>query len=123
MDKYQQIRLKLEAGDNNIRISSETDKNYKYVKGIYVSLPFDCYQPYATLGLKIGQTELFTEDHEAKLLSCGSNVAPNDMFFRFDGKVEASGSVVEGRFKMQNQYGYTYLDVIIYLWLSNHEPK
>ena len=123
MDKFQQIRVHVDT-EKTYRINAETDKGYRRVKGIFVSMPHDYYHVGACLGLKIGQETLFSDEHETKLLTTGNQVAPNNRFFLFDSKVEANGSVVEGRFTTE-MYAPMYppYDMVIYLWLTNDEQE
>lgn len=126
LHKFQQVTVSIASVGESKRFSVETDKEYKYVKGIFISMPRDSFHDGATLGLKVNKQEVFDDAHETRLLSCDMSVAPNHKFFFFDELLEAGGSTVEGRLTdggKTQPYEVPYL-VRIYLWLTNEsKPK
>lgn len=115
--KYQIIKVKVSEKSQMIKFSADTDKKFKRVKGLFVSLPSNEALFESTLELKIADVEIFPEDFEVKLLTCGDQIAPNDRFYtKLDE--EALGSRLEGRFKdggTSRTYPFTAL---IYLRLE-----
>ena len=79
--KFQQIRVRIAAPGDAVRINAQTDKQYSRIRGIYVSLPKGKLIPGTALGLKVNNQEVFEELHEVKLLTSGNQVAPNKKFF------------------------------------------
>lgn len=106
LTKYQLIRVKVNTPGETVKFSAETDKLYKQVQGIYVSLPKDDSHFGSTLELRIAEQEIFPEGFESKLLATSQHTPPGDRFAMFDTDevVDASGSYVEGRF---TDGGYT----------------
>ena len=69
--KFQQIRVRIAAPGDAVRINAQTDKQYSRIRGIYVSLPKGKLIPGTALGLKVNNQEVFEELHEVKLLTSG----------------------------------------------------
>ena len=113
--KFQQIRIRISEAGQSVRHGAELDKNYKFLKGIYVSIPEDIAIAATTLGLKIGQYDLLDPSHEAKLLTSGQAVSPNSRFFLFPEVIDANGATLE----------VLYTDGAIYPLLSdvNADPN
>ena len=62
------------------------------------------------------------DDHDVRLITCGQGVAPNDKFFRFEEKLEASGNAFEGRYSDPSIEGVSYpYEAKVFLWLVNEE--
>ena len=134
--KFQQIRVTVTKPGDSIRFNAQTDKQYARIRGIYVSIPEERLVPGCLLGLKVNNQDIFEDVHEAKLLTSGNQVAPNQKYFFFEELLDAAGSTVEGRFtdgqpaisiapsaSVENgysAYGYPY-EVKIYLWLNNEK--
>lgn len=118
--KFQMIRVGVPEPGAQVRFSGETEKTYARLLGIFVAMPAAIYEIGSTLSLKVGGADVFDEDHDVRLISCGQAVAPNDKFFRFDERIDAGGSAVEGRFKdaANTDQGYPY-EAKIFLWLVN----
>jgi len=129
--KFQQIRVRIAAPGDSVRINAQTDKQYSRIRGIYVSLPKGKLIPGTALGLKVNNQEVFEELHEVKLLTSGNQVSPNKKFFFFEEHLDAGGSTLEGKLtdgaepiidgggkKVNLPYGYPY-EAKIYLWLCN----
>lgn len=93
--KFQQIRIRISEAGQSVRTSAELDKNYKYLRGIYVSMPEEIAIPATTLGLKIGQYDLLDPSHEIRLLTSGLEVPPNNRFYTFPESIDANGATVE----------------------------
>jgi hypothetical protein len=127
--KFQQIRITVNHPGEAMRLSTQTDKLYARIRGIYVSLPQENLVAGTLLGLKVNGQEVFEELHEVKLLTSGNQVAPNQKFFLFEEHLDAGGSAIEGRLTDGAAIvdpapgdlpveGYPY-EAKIYLWLTN----
>ena len=119
--KFQQIKVRLTAPGDAVRFNAETDKQYARVRGIFVSYPTDQAMIGSLLGLKINGQEVFDEFHEARLLTCGHQVSPNNKFFLFEEVLEAAGSAIEGKLTDSGTLNEQWfpMDVKIYLYLVN----
>ena len=96
---WQHHRLRVGAPGDKVKFEFDTNKNFKRVKGIFVSVPQDAILIAATMGLRINGKEMFDDTHEMKALSANLTVAPNDRFFIFPEDVPAAGSKVEGVYR------------------------
>lgn len=120
--KFQMIRIGVPVGGATVRYNGETDKSYSRIRGIFVALPDPKVEYGATLSLKVGGQDVFDDDHDVRLISCGQGVAPNDKFFRFEEKIEAGGSAFEGRFTDPAIEGVNFpYEAKVFLWLVNEE--
>lgn len=123
--KYQRIPVIITAAGTTTLFSANTDKLYKNVTGICVSLPYDASLYGTTVAMKIASEEIFDENFEAKLLAVNSEVAPDNKFY--SGTVKnpfiepAEGSYVEGKLTDGGIIsGVTFpYTAIIYLRLEN----
>lgn len=122
--KFQLIRIGVSAPGESVRFSGETDKGYQRLRGVFVALPNPLLEYGASLSLKVGGTDVFDEDHDVRLLSCGQGVAPNQKFFLLEEFIEASGSAFEGKFTDAAviDTGFPY-EAKVFLWLVNENPK
>jgi hypothetical protein len=100
LTRYQIIKVNVEAAGQTVKFSAETDKLYKRVQGIYVSMPKDESHFGSTMDLRIAEQEVFPEGFETKLLATSQSASTNERFFMFDADeaIEAGGSHLEGRF-------------------------
>lgn len=89
-----------------VRHTANLDKNYKYLKGVYVGIPQAIAIMGATLGLKIGQYDVLEPTYEVRMLTCGDDVPPNQRYFNFPELIEANGQSVEVLFKDGALYPY-----------------
>lgn len=115
--KYQLVKIKVKSAKDNIKFSADTDKKYKKITGLFVSVPTDNEIAQSSLELKIANEEIFPEDFEIKFLSCGENVAPNERFYT-KLECEAQGSRIDGKYidgGKSKEYPYT---AILYLKLE-----
>ena len=103
-NKFQRIRLRVSAMGETIRFNGVCDKGYKYIKGVYVSIPQDKAIQSATLGFRLNNVELLDDGHEVRMLTCSNNVAPNTKFFSFPEKIEANSGSIEGRYTDGSKY-------------------
>ena len=115
--KYQLLKIKVTSEKENVKFSADTDKKYKKLTGLFASLPNKDALFASTLELKVANEEIFPEDFEIKLLTCGENVTPNERFYnKLD--CEAMGSRIEGRYvDGGNSENYPYV-ALIYLQLE-----
>jgi len=96
--KYQLLKIKIAESGVSIKFSADTDKKYKRLKGIFASLPDTGNALFgSTLELRVADVEVFPEEFEIKMLSCGQNVSPNERFYTQLDE-EAEGSRIEGRY-------------------------
>jgi|TARA_B110001452_G_scaffold251162_1_gene239962 hypothetical protein len=95
--KYQLIRVHVPEPGASVRFTGETDRSYGRLAGIFVAMPEPIKEIGAALGLKIGGQEIFDDEHDVRLLTCGREVAPNDKFYQFPEHIEAGGASIEGR--------------------------
>jgi len=118
--KFQLIRIGVPTQGASVRFHGETEKLYDRIRGIFVALPDSKLDFGSTLGFKVDGMEVFEEEHDVRLISCGQGVAPNDKYFLFEEKLEADGSAIEMRFKDSGLVDTTYpYEAKIYLWLVN----
>ncbi|WP_421752503.1 hypothetical protein [Croceimicrobium sp.] len=120
--KFQMIRIGVPQPGATVRFTGETDKSYARIRGIFVALPDPKIEYGATLSLKVGGQDVFDDDHDVRLITCGQGVAPNDKFFFFEEKLEAGGNAFEGRYHdpIVENLAYPY-EVKVFLWLANQE--
>jgi hypothetical protein len=122
--KFQLIRIGVGALGATVRYTGETDKSYRRIRGIFVALPEPILEYGATLSLKVGGVDVFDDDHDVRLLTCGQGVAPNQKFFLFEEYIEASGNAFEGRFRDAGIQGATYpYEAKVFLWLVNEQES
>lgn len=122
--KFQMIRIGVPEAGSAIRFNGETDNDYQRLRGIFVALPQVNPEYGATMSLKLGGTDIFDEDHDVRLITCGDGVAPNDKFFRFEEHLEAAGNAFEGRYVDPAIEGTTYpYETKVFLWLVNDKDE
>ena len=122
--RFQRIRIGVGASGASVRYTGETDKSYRRIRGIFVALPEPILEYGATLSLKVGGVDVFDDDHDVRLLTCGQGVAPNQKFFLFEEYIEASGNAFEGRFRDAGIQGATYpYEAKVFLWLVNEQES
>ena len=115
--KYQLLKIKVASAKENVKFSADTNNKYKRLTGIFASLPTKEALFASTLELKVANEEIFPEDFEIKLLTCGDNVSPNERFFS-KLECEAQGNRIEGKYvDGGNARSYPYV-VLIYLQLE-----
>ncbi len=114
--KYQLIRVIVPEPGASVRFNGDTDRSYSRLDGIFVALPEPLKEIGAALGLKVGGQEIFDENHDVRLITCGREVAPNEKFFAFPENIEAAGAAFEGRFTDAGNTaeGYPYEARIIF---------
>lgn len=105
-EKYQQVRLRINEFGLTSKQPATLDKNYKFLKGIYVSLPQEIAIVGSTLGLKVGQYEVLEAIHEVRLLTSSEDVPPNQRLFIFPELIEASGQSIELNYKDGAMYPF-----------------
>lgn len=116
------IRISVPSAGAAVRFNGETDKGYKTVRGIYVALPDARSEMGSAMSFKVGGVDVFDEEHDVRLITCGSGVAPNDKFFRFEEHLDAGGSAFEGRFTDIGIEGVSYpYEAKVFLWLINDQ--
>ena len=115
--KYQLLKIKVISAKENVKFSADTDKKYKKLTGLFASLPSNNALFASTLELRVANEEIFPEDFEIKLLTCGDNVAPNERFFT-KLECEAMGSRIEGRYVDGGNSGHYPYVALIYLQLE-----
>lgn len=103
-NKFQRIRLRVSAAGETIRFNAVCDKGYRTMKGIFVSLPQDKAIQGATLGFRLNNVEVLDDGHEVKNLTASNSVAPNNKFFLFPEKIDATSGSIEGRFTDGSKY-------------------
>lgn len=120
--KFQLIRIGVNQAGANVRFTGETEKSYRRIRGIFVALPEPIIEYGASLSFKVGGTDVFDDDHDVRLLTCGQSVAPNDKFFLFEEYLEAAGNAFEGRYRDGAIGGTTYpYEAKLFLWLVNEQ--
>ncbi len=96
--KYQIIRINVPAAGATVGININSDKLYKKVTGILVTVPYIMsFLNKSTLSLSINDQEVFPDDFEVKLITCDSFVPTNERFYKLEEA--ADGSTVKGKFK------------------------
>ena len=95
--KYQIIKVQVSKAGAIKKFYADTDKQYKRITGIFLSLPYEESLFGSTFSLKVADKEIFPEDFEVKMLSCGNQVSPNDRFYESIDE-EANGSRIEGKY-------------------------
>jgi hypothetical protein len=119
--KFQLIRIGVPSKGASVRFHGESEKQYQRIRGIFVALPDPRLDFGSTLGFKVDGAEVFQEEHDVRLLSCGQGVAPNEKFFLFEEHLDADGSALELRYKDSGLISdalYPY-EAKVYLWLVN----
>lgn len=123
--KHQRIPVIIASAGTSTSFSANTDKLYKNVTGIAVSLPFDNSYYGTAIALKIASEEIFDEKFEARLLGVNPEVASDKKYY--SGTVRnplnepAEGSYVEGKITDGGAVtGVTFpYTAVIYLRLEN----
>lgn len=96
--KYQIIRVTVPSAGATVNINVSTDKLYRKVTGILVTVPYAMtFLNKSTLYLSINDQEIFPDEFEVKLVTCDAFVPTNERFYRLDET--ADGSTVKGRYK------------------------
>ncbi len=95
--KFDIIKIPVSEAGQIVKFSADANKMYKWIEGLFVSLPEEKAVPGSTMELKIANEEIFPEDYEVKLLTTGQECAPNERFFDLIHE-EAVGNLIEGRF-------------------------
>ncbi len=95
--KYQLIKIPVSAANETVKFSADTDKMYRQITGLYISLPEDKAVPGSTIEVKVADMEIFPEDFEIKMVTTGMNISPNDRFYD-KIKEEAGGNRIDGKF-------------------------
>jgi hypothetical protein len=106
--KYQLIRVIVPEPSASVRFTGQTDRSYERVAGVFVAMPEAVKEIGAGLGLKVGGIEVFDDDHDVRLITCGREVSPNDKFFRLPERIEAAGAAFEGRLTDAGNTGEGY---------------
>lgn len=120
--KFQLIRIGVPASGASVRFTGETDKTYRRIRGIFVALPEPILEYGSSMSFKVGGIDVFDEDHDIRLLTCGQGVAPNQKFFLFEEFLEAGGNAFEGRYRDAGIAGATYpYEAKVFLWLVNEQ--
>ena len=105
--KYQIVRVTIPAAGEMVNINANTDKLYKKITGILVTVPhMVSFLNRSTLNLLLNDKELFPDDFEVKLITCDSYVPTNERFYLLDEI--ADGSTVKGKFKDGADAGVVY---------------
>lgn len=122
--KFQMIRIGVPSAGASVRFTGQTEKSYGRIRGVFIALPDPQLEYGATFSFKVGGLDVFDEDHDVRLLTCGQGVAPNDKFFLFEEKIEAGGSAFEGRFTDAGVVdpGFPY-EAKVFLWLVNDQEE
>jgi hypothetical protein len=114
--KYQLIKFSVPQAGAQVNINASSDKLYKRIAALFVSLPEDKAFAGSTMQLGVNDQEVFPEGFEVKMISCSESVAPNDRLYSADE--EAAGSTIKGRYTDGGQaLAYPYTG-IIYLKLE-----
>jgi hypothetical protein len=95
--KYKIIKIAIPESGSIVKFSSDTDKMYKTITGLFVSLPEDNAVPGCLLELKVADKEIFPEEFEVKMITTGLNVSPNKRFYNKISE-DAAGNRIDGRF-------------------------
>jgi len=119
--RYQIIKVQIPSSGALVRFNAETDKLYDRVMGMHISLPSQEHHLGSTIELKISEDEIFPEGFETKLLTSDQSTSPNERFSTFDEDdyIQASGSLISGRFSDGGAQGLSYpYTAIMYLKLK-----
>jgi hypothetical protein len=105
--KYQIVRVTVPAAGAIVNINVNTDKLYKKITGILVTLPhMVTFLNRSALNILVNDKEIFPDDFEVKLITCDSYVPTNERFYLLDEI--ADGSTVKGKFKDGADAGVVY---------------
>ena len=118
--KFQLVRIPVKQSGAEVRYSGETDRAYGRLRGVFVALPDVAAEHGSTLSLKLGGLDVFDDDHDVRLVTCGRGVAPQAKFFAFEEDLEARGNTFEGRYRDVGAAGVIYpYEAKVFLWLVN----
>ena len=115
--KYQLIKFTVPQAGAVVNINANSDRLYKRITGFFASLPTDNAFTGSTLQLYVNDQEVFPEGYEAKMITCGNQVAPNQRFYT--GEEEAAGSTIRGKFTDGSQAGAYPYNGTLYLKLED----
>jgi len=105
--KYQIVRVTVPTAGAIVNINVNTDKLYKKITGILVTLPqMVTFLNRSALNILVNDKEIFPDDFEVKLITCDSYVPTNERFYLLDEI--ADGSTVKGKFKDGADAGVVY---------------
>jgi hypothetical protein len=113
--KYQLVKVTVPAAGQTVNINTNTDKLYKRVTGIFASLSCPFSFAGTSLSLNINDKEIFPENFEIMMVSCGMDVSPNERFYNLDE--EAEGSTVRGKYTDGNLNPMATFPYTAYLYL------
>lgn len=120
--KFQKIELEITAAALEISKEANTDRLYERITGIHVmtSDSIGISNSYFNK-FEVNGEEILCSGFEAKLLSTGQEVSPNEKFYKLNEP--ALGSTVSIKYKDFNTVGTTFpYTVSVMLRLENLEP-
>jgi len=117
--KYQVIKLTITSAGTTVSITTNSDKLYKNIVGILVSMPYlVTFADSSLLNVVINDKEIFPDTFEVKLIHCDPYVPVNERFYLLDEP--ADGSTVKIRFTDGAMAGVSYPYVVnVYLKLED----
>jgi hypothetical protein len=120
--KYQILKVTVPTNDVTVNINVNSDKLYKKITGILVSVPYAMsFLSKSTLMLSINDQEIFPDDFEVKLITCDSYVPTNERFYKLEEV--ADGSTVKGRFKDGGEMDGMVYPYTVNIYLKLEERK
>jgi hypothetical protein len=105
--KYQVIKLNVPSAAATVSVTTNTDKLYKDIIGIMVSMPYQVtFADSSLINLVINDKEIFPDTFEVKVIHCDSYIPVNERFYLLDEP--ADGSTIKIRFTDGAMAGVTY---------------
>jgi hypothetical protein len=122
--KPQPFKFTVTASNSEVKITSETDKNYKRVRGVLLTVTDEAALKKSTFSkFNVNDQELLPEGFEPKLIYSGYDCPPDNIFYSLDIDAPAEGSPVAITYTdggTASAYPYTG---VVYLLLKNPAPN
>jgi hypothetical protein len=94
--KFQSFKLRVGKSGQRIYFRSEAVKDYPYLKGIALSIPYEGALYGSTFGFRVAEKEVLDESHEAHLLVFGQDNPTNERMLFFKKPIPINNSKLEG---------------------------
>jgi len=105
--KYQVIKLTVPTAGALATITTNSDKLYKRITGILVTLPYQVtFADSSTCNFLINDKEIFPDTFEVKVIHCDSYIPVNERFYLLDEP--ADGSTLKIKYLDGAMAGVTY---------------
>jgi hypothetical protein len=88
--------LRISKAGQRLYFHAESDKDYRYIKAISLSVGYEGALYGSTFGFRVDEKEILDESHEVHLLVFGDDTPPGEKMLFFSPLVPVHSSKVEG---------------------------